>query len=211
MLGFLKDWILNIAALVLFIVIIEMLMPSGRMKKYCGLVTGVILIIAIINPFLKFFSGNLNFDDIQVTNSNFIDRLEIEKNSKLLKEEQMKQITEVYRKKIIKQLEDSARKSKGVYEAKGDVIINEDYNSESFGEIKRVYLEINTSGDKSDIRPVAKVEQVIIGKDMSEVEKSTEVQRYTEVDPKLRKQLEDDISTLFNVSKENIIIMQYKR
>jgi len=205
MLGFLKDWILNITALVLFLGIIEILMPSGRMKKYCGLVTGVILIIAIINPFLKLFSGNLNLEDIQISNSNSIDRMEIEKNSKLLRAEEMKQITEIYRKKIIRQLEDNAMKSKGVAEAKGDVIINEDYNSDTFGEIKRAYLEITTAGENNEIKPVVKVDQVIIGEERQQEESGSEV------DPKLRKQLEDNIISLFSLDRENIIISKSEK
>ena len=205
MLVFLKDWILNITALVLFLVVIEILMPSGRMKKYCGLVTGVILIIAIINPFLKLFNGNLNLEDIQVSNSNTIDRLEIEKNSKLLKDEEMKQITEVYRKKIIRQLEDNAMKSKGVVEAKGDVIINEDYNSDTFGEVKRAYLEITIAGENDEISPVVKVDEVNIGKEKQQETSSSEV------DPKLRKQLEDNIINLFSLDRENIIISKSEK
>ena len=205
MLVFLKDWILNITALVLFLVVIEILMPSGRMKKYCGLVTGVILIIAIINPFLKLFNGNLNLEDIQVSNSNTIDRLEIEKNSKLLKDEEMKQITEVYRKKIIRQLEDNAMKSKGVVEAKGDVIINEDYNSDTFGEVKRAYLEITIAGENDEISPVVKVDEVNIGKEKQQETSSSEVE------PKLRKQLEDNIINLFSLDRENIIISKSEK
>lgn len=205
MLGFLKDWIMNITALVLFLVVIEILMPSGRMKKYCSLVTGVILIIAIINPFLKFFNGNFNLEDIQTASSNTIDRLEIEKNSKLLKDEEMKQITEVYRKKIIRQIEDSARKSREVADAKGDVIINEDYNSEAFGEIKQVYLEITTSGEAEGIKPVVKVDQVKIGE-----EKQNETED-NNVEPKLKKQLEDSISSLFSLDRDNIIISRLKK
>ena len=205
MLVFLKDWILNITALVLFLAVIEILMPSGRMKKYCGLVTGVILIIAIINPFLKLFNGNLNLEDIQISNSNTIDRLEIEKNSKLLKDEEMKQITEVYRKKIIRQLEDNAMKSKGVVEAKGDVIINEDYNSDTFGEVKRAYLEITIAGENDEISPVVKVDEVNIGKEKQQETSSSEV------DPKLRKQLEDNIINLFSLDRENIIISKSEK
>ena len=205
MLVFLKDWVLNITALVLFLVVIEILMPSGRMKKYCGLVTGVILIIAIINPFLKLFNGNLNLEDIQVSNSNTIDRLEIEKNSKLLKDEEMKQITEVYRKKIIRQLEDNAMKSKGVVEAKGDVIINEDYNSDTFGEVKRAYLEITIAGENDEISPVVKVDEVNIGKEKQQETSSSEVE------PKLRKQLEDNIINLFSLDRENIIISKSEK
>lgn len=204
MINFLKDWIMNITVLVLFIVLIEMLMPSGRMKKYAGLVTGIILIIAIINPFLKLVGSKVDLSDIQAVNGNEIDRLEIEKNSKLLEGEQMRQITEVYRKKIIKQLEDNALKSKEVAEARGDVIINEDYNSASFGEIKRAYLEITLKGENTGIKPVAKVERIKIG------EGGTKEEESASLDPMLKKQLEDRIAGLFNIDKENIIISRKK-
>ncbi len=203
MIGFLQDWILSITALVLFLVVIEILMPSGRMKKYCSLVTGVILIIAIINPFLKFFNGSLKLEDIQVANSNTIDRLEIEKNSKLLKEEEMKQITEVYRKKIIRQLEDSAMRCKGVTEVKGDVIINEDYTSEAFGEIKQAYLEIAVSEETREIKPVVKVDKVKIGNEKPQEESSG-------IDPKLKKQLEDSIGSMFGLGGDSIVISNKK-
>lgn len=197
MIGFLKEWILNITALVLFLAVIEILMPSGRMKKYCSLITGVILIIVIINPFIRMFDSNFNLEEIQVFNSNAMDRMEIEKNSKILKEEEMKQIVELYRKKIIRQLEENALKSKGVSGAKGDVIINEDYNTDNFGEIKRVYLEITANEEK--ISPVVKVDDIRIGE-----EKEPETQ--TDLEPKLKKQLEDSISSMFGIEKENIVI-----
>ncbi len=200
MVEFLKGWIMNIAALVLFIVLVEMLLPSGRMKKYAGLVTGVILIIAIINPFIKLLGDKAKLEDIQVSNSNWMDRLEIEKNSKLLKDEQMKQITEVYRKKLIGQLEDNALKIKGVAGAKADVIINEDYNSDSFGEIKRAYLEITPAAENGDIKPVTRVERIKIG------EGSVQNESGTPLDPALKKQLEDRIGSLFGLNSESIVI-----
>lgn len=123
-----KDWIINIIALVLFIILLEIIMPSGKTRKYVNLVTGFILIIAIINPFIKIFNGAITLEDFQLAGSTKIQKLEIEKSSSLYKKEQMKQITEVYRQKVIKQLEKSAEETEGVAEAEADVIINEDYD-----------------------------------------------------------------------------------
>jgi stage III sporulation protein AF len=205
MVNFMKDWVLNIITLVLFIVMIEILLPSGKMKKYVNLVTGFILIIAIINPFLKLLGNKVSLADTQLSDSNYIDRLEIEKDSKLLKQEQMKQITEVYRKKIIKQLEQSAMDMEGIADAKADVIINEDYNSGTFGEIKRAYLEISLKSGDNVIKPVEKVQQVKIG-NMNSVSKDEK-----KLDPVIKNKLEDKIVKLFNVDKENIVISQQTR
>ena len=141
---FIKQWVIQIVALVLFIVMVEMLLPTGKMKKYVGLVTGTILIISIISPLIPLLGKNYDFTAIQTTNSNAFDKLQVGKDSKLLEDEQMKQIVEVYRKKIIEQLEQNAKEIDGVDQVKADIIFNEDFNSETFGEIKRAYLEITT-------------------------------------------------------------------
>ena len=158
MIEFIKQWVINIVALVLFIVMFEMLLPTGKMKKYINLVTGTILIIAIISPLTGLLGKNTDITALQVSNSNNLDRLEVEKDSKVLEKEQMKQIVDVYRDKIIEQLEQNAEEVEGVKQAYADVIFNEDYNSKNFGEIKRAYIEIipetessaNGQGDSSD-------------------------------------------------------------
>ena len=204
MVGFIKDWVLNIVTLVLFIVLIEMLMPSGRMKKYAGLVTGFVLIIAIINPFLGLLGGKVDLTASLAADSGFIDREELKKDSAVLEEQQMKQIVEVYRKKIIGQLEQSALDTKGVSEAKADVIINEDYGSDSFGEIKRAYLEIGTDGGKNGTEPAIKVGK--IRTDAGEGTAGTADRQ----DPEIVRRLEERISSLYGVDRSNIIISGIK-
>lgn len=172
MLDFIQQWSVNIVALVLFTVIIEILLPSGKMKKHVGLVTGTVLIIAIITPLAGALDKDFDFGKIHAANSNTFDKLQIEKDSKHLEEMQMKQIVEVYRQKIISQMEDLAKETDGVKDAKADIIFNEDYNSSDFGTIKRAYLEIETVrdssskvGDSSSIstEPVRKIERIKVG------------------------------------------------
>ena len=210
---FIKQWVINIVTLVLFIVMFEMLLPTGKMKKYVGLATGTILVIAIISPLMDLFGGDMDFTALQVINSNTLDRLQIEKDSELLEEEQMKQIVEVYRQKIIEQLEQNAQEVDGVEQAKADIIFNEDYNAKTFGEIKRAYLQITSKTENSsderdsslDAEAVARVEKVKVG----EVKKTQDGN--TECDPALKKRIEDRISQVFGVKSENIIISQMKR
>ncbi|HEX2946435.1 MAG TPA: stage III sporulation protein AF [Clostridia bacterium] len=236
MIDFIRQWVINIVTLVLFIVIVEMLLPGGKMKKYINLVTGTILIITIINPLIGLTGKKFDFIASQTKNSNLMGKNQIRKEGKNLEQAQLKQIIEVYRKNIIDQLEQNAEEIDGVKDARADVIINEDYQSQSFGEIKRAYLNIvaeskqnrtgseaenvpeNASenaggssdeaaaveegGIKNEIVPVEKVQTVKIG--------SSAAKKQTAgiCDPKLRTLLEERISRIFGVSKENIIISQ---
>jgi len=204
MMAFIKDWVLNIVTLVLFIILIEMLVPSGRMKKYVDLVTGFILIIAIINPFIGLFGGKVKLMDSLTANSDYLDKAEIKKDSSVLEQDRMKQIVEVYRKKIIQRLEQTALDTEGVTSARADVIINEDYNSDNFGEIKRAYLNIEAKGKKDEIKPVSKVDKIKVGDD------KTPAATGEPPDPAVVKQLEDRITGLYGVDRGNIIISGLK-
>jgi len=200
MIEFLKGWVLNIVGLAIFIVLLEILVPSGKTKKFINLVSGFVLIIAIITPFLNIARKGIDLKEFQIASSNFIDKREIENNSKILKEKQMRQITEVYRKKLIKQLEETTAEIEGVAGAKADVIINEDYNSDDFGEIKRVYLYLELSGDKQVIKPVSKIEKIEINGDDAVKSESKEV------DSALKKKIESRINKILGVDEKNIVI-----
>ena len=140
MLEFLKAWAINIVTIVLFVVMIEILLPRSKMKKYVSLLTSTILMIAIINPIIGLFGQKFDFSLSQMSTARNLDKREIENASKLLEEEQIKQTIELYRNRITEQISQSAREVEGVKDAQADIIINEDYESANFGEIKRVYI-----------------------------------------------------------------------
>jgi stage III sporulation protein AF len=211
LIGFIKNWAVNIVILVLFIVMTEMLLPSGRIKKYANLITGTVLIIAIIDPLMGLIGKNFDFSVSQTAAAMTMDKKEIEKAGKLLEEEQVKQTTELYRKKIIEQIEHHSREVEGVVDAKADVIINEDYESETFGEIKRIYVEaeIDRPGGQqpssADIPAVEKVGMIRIG------DREIREDQSTVDDSRLEAELADRIEYIFGVSRDNIIISQIQR
>lgn len=211
MIGFIKDWAVNIVMLVLFIVMTEMLLPGGKIKKYANLMTGTVLIIAIIDPFAGFFSKGFDFSASQTAAARTMDRNEIEKAGKLLEEEQVKQTTELYRRKIIEQIEQHAMEVEGVADAEADVIINEDHMSETFGEIKRIYISVGVdrAGERqtsSDSAPaVEKVGRIRIGNPQSRGDFGKTI------DSRLEAQLADRIGQVFGVSRDNIVISQIQR
>ncbi len=187
----------------IFIILIEVLIPSGKVRKVVNLVTGFILVIALINPILSLLKMEIDIEDYQIESDNFIKSKEISINSDVLKENQIKVMTEVYREKIIAEFESLAKEIDKVKEAKADVIINEDYNSESFGEVERVYLHLAVDEKKSTIKPILSVKKIEIGKDKK---LENEEVAYDKGDTEIEKQLKEKIHELFKIQKENIII-----
>lgn len=232
MLDFIKNWTVDIVILALFIVVTEMLLPKGRMKKYANLLTGAVLVIAIIEPVTGLFGKTFDFSYSHVAAAGSIDKKEIEKASLLFEEEQVKQTIRLYRKRVIEQIEHQAREVEGVKNARADVIINEDPGSPSFGEIKRIYIEAeissDTGGDSSaygrngsgmpdgsgpsyDANPdlirtpgIRDVEKIKIGSQDSR-------SAGTAIDRRLEERLSGHIADVFGINCENIIITQVVR
>jgi len=212
MLELFRSWVINIVILLLLIVLLEMIMPPGSLKKYINLVTGFILIIAIISPILKYF-GSGTVPSVMINlESNAMDRKIIGLDSRLLEKEQARQITEVYRNKIIRQLENSSLEVEGVTSARADVIINEDYESDSFGEIKRAYIEVRSQKESSISSEMEKI-RVVLGDSDYESELSGDETADGEKNAvksssqsETEEKLKEKISSIYGIDKDSIII-----
>lgn len=205
MIDFLRNWVVNIVTLVVFVMLIEMMLPSGKVKKLVNLVTGFILVIGLINPVLELFEKEIDLKEFQLAGSNYIDKKEVMINSEVLEERQIRQITNAYREKIIAQLKSVAKDIKEVKEAEADVIINEDYTSERFGEVKKVYLYLSLEDESEQVKHILEVKRVKVDIGQS-VDNSDNKGLEKQPDEKIRRELEDKVIKLLNVPKENIVI-----
>ncbi|WDC83786.1 stage III sporulation protein AF [Caloramator sp. mosi_1] len=57
-----KSWITTIATLVIFLTIVELILPENSMKKYSKFVIGVIVILNILIPVFKLFDKGFNLE-----------------------------------------------------------------------------------------------------------------------------------------------------
>jgi len=59
---FLKSWITGIIMLVIFITVVDLLLPDNKYKKYIDLTVGMIVMISIIEPVLGFVMSQKGFN-----------------------------------------------------------------------------------------------------------------------------------------------------
>jgi stage III sporulation protein AF len=62
--GSLSKWVRDIVLLVLYITFLEMLIPRGNMQKYVRLVTGLLVMLAIIRPIMSLVGGGFSLDGL---------------------------------------------------------------------------------------------------------------------------------------------------
>lgn len=191
---------MNISALVILLVLFEIILPSGKIRKSVNLVTGFVLIIAIVTPILKLSGHNADITSFRIMDSNFLDKKELSRNADELKSEQIKEVTDIYRKNVIERIEEEL-KDEGFKGVKADLIINEDYKNKSYGEIKRVYIYFDNKEEKSGVKPLEKIQKISSGQEVNKIPEGEKLP-----DDKTKKRIEDRISKLFEIKKEDIVI-----
>lgn len=209
MLDFLKSWIFNIVVVALFITLLEMLVPSGRFKKYINLITGMVMVIVIVSPFLSLAGKNLDLIELNLQSSNQMDREEIKERAKALKDQQMQEVVQLYRKKLEEQVKAQVSSTDGIKVVNAEVVFNENYNDEKFGEIKKIILDLGKqegANSDLDVKPVIKVESVKIGGVKSRQKVQVEKKKNPEISDDIKKGIKAKISGVFGIAEDYIFI-----
>jgi len=62
MIEFLRQWIINIVIVSIFIALLEAILPNNSFKGYIKMIGGFLMIIVLLNPFIKLLSNNISID-----------------------------------------------------------------------------------------------------------------------------------------------------
>lgn len=62
MISFFVECVESIIIAIIFVIVIEMLLPNGSNKKYIKMISGIYLMFTILNPFLGLFDKEIDID-----------------------------------------------------------------------------------------------------------------------------------------------------
>lgn len=137
-----KNWVLNIAAIAILMIILDLLMPEGKIRNFAQLVAGFVIMFAMINPVLQLIDKGVPVsyagwqDEVYLLNNRF------KYTTESLGEEQQRQVLELYRSMLISDIKGRLENNKQISKAEVDVVLNENTFSEKFGEIRKLYLNL---------------------------------------------------------------------
>ncbi|WP_105618130.1 stage III sporulation protein AF [Vallitalea okinawensis] len=156
MVGWLKTWVYNIAVFIIFISIIELIMPNQKYKKYIKLILGLIFILVIIEPFFSIM-GLDNYLTMSTMNSNLLIQQEnVKTGLDHYNDKQKAIVREQYEMMVLDQIE-IVLNSNNIKLFKGKIEFYED--DEQYGEIKNMELTIGESSveageDEQIVEPI---------------------------------------------------------
>ncbi|GKX31923.1 hypothetical protein SH1V18_44030 [Vallitalea longa] len=194
------DFIRNIVLFLLLAKILEYLIPNGNMKKYFKLFSGIILIIIILTPIIK-YNGILERLNLNIIENEFKINYSNSQDINNDYSDVHNEITmKIYKEKIITHIKDLLNED-NIHAIKASVVVEEDINTEGYGEIKEIYLTIsNDTTDKESNLERVKIEKVLIG------ESGKEQDLRTSQDILLEKKIKNIIKNFYKLSSNNIHI-----
>lgn len=149
-LDFLRQWIINIAATIIFVSFIEIIMPDNSMRKYIRLVVGLLVMIVIINPLLSLTAGEFDMGDKILEMASAINIRDIRHQVENIEEGQRESIIEVYRNRLEEQIARQVTEENLANKVTAEVDIEEDLKSDGFGAIKGIRLFVYDKGDDQE-------------------------------------------------------------
>lgn len=160
MIEFIKNWVIQVLVTVIFMILVDMVLPNNNFKKYAKLATGLIVMITIITPIFKLFDRSI---DVEETISNYITEFEDKQSSidrNKIEEEINKKTVSTYKEKLKDTIEQSIYNKTGEKYTIIDVDIVEDTGSYNFSEVKNIKITRNFV--EGSVKPV---DRVVIGKE----------------------------------------------
>lgn len=186
------SWLSNITCYLLFIAVLDNLLPGRKYSKYLKLFAGMVLILLVIQP----FTDALRLEDKIAQNYEafvFRDQAEDLKQDLLgMEEKRLGQMIEQYEQAVAGDISQMAGES-GLEAVDTEVTIHSDMESDAFGTVTNIRMKVRTQGEEPKIMEerIKPVEKIVIGQSghAEEKESRDEVQEEKSEVAKLRRKI----------------------
>lgn len=151
------QWVKDIAFYMILITAVMNVIPNNNYKKYINLFTGMVMIILVLAPISGWLGVDTRFD------TNFIKNMYSQELSSMkfdtyeLKEDTTTKIFDEYENEIGLQVEKLV-KEEGYYMVKSDIVMDEDKESEQYGNLESINVVISEEEQENQKISVSKIQ-----------------------------------------------------
>ncbi|SDY48312.1 stage III sporulation protein AF [Proteiniborus ethanoligenes] len=203
MIEILKNWVINIVVIIFFVAFIEIMLPKSSMKRYVNMVLGLLIIIVLINPIIKFMANDIDIEREVFLNISKQNNMYSDKDLKYV-EAQNQNIVEMYKNKLKREITDFIELDEGYKIVEVNISIEENSKLDNFGEITgiEVYLEQITGEEPKNMSiKINEIEEIVVNKDR----KNSIVINKTS-SPGFEKMI-NSISSHYKLPKEKVVVI----
>lgn len=204
--GEIYAWVRNIVIYLILNTIIMNLLGNSSYKKYVSIVSGMILLLIVVSPFLRLIDMDEILDYYLNTNIYQSDVSDFQNELRLMEDKQKDAVLAGFTDRVKEQVIDILQEDK-LYLYDFDVLINQDVKSGSFGQIISLTIEAGYLEDIGIPVNMINVEKIVI----SDISKNNKDYDYEEDSaPNLPSpeeiHIKKRLSDFYNMKQDNINI-----
>lgn len=161
------EWVRNIVIFLILNTIIMNLLGNSSYKKYVSIVSGMILLLIVVSPFLKLLKMDDILDYYLNTNIFQSDMSNVQSELRLMEDKQKDVVFAGFEDTIRDQVADILLDD-GLYLHDIDLVINQDAESKSFGEIESLTINAGYLEDEGIPVSFIHIDKISIADDKKE-------------------------------------------
>lgn len=196
-----REWIVTIVSVIVFVTFVEILIPNSDNKRYINVVVGLLIMIVILNPLFYLFRGDINFEDniLQASNQMEFQTMQnrVEHNQYL----QNEAVIELYKSQLAQQMQNRVENLSDYSVEKIDLLV-EEKDLEKLGFIHQIDITLKagktTGFKKKEIEPI-KIDVAINKNNNTVAADSIRIDNEEDI-------IKRDFSIYYSLPKDNINI-----
>lgn len=152
MIEMIKNWIITLSTIMIFITAIEMILPDNSIKKYAKYVLNLLIVLTILTPVLKIISKDFNPNKISTKAEKYFGSTDYEKDMNKYKKKNIERTLESFKENLAFECKEIL--SRNFKKEKFNVEIEAELNEKQRKvEIKRIKVGFS-EGTISKIKPI---------------------------------------------------------
>lgn len=206
---FLRNWTTNLVIFIIIISFLEMILPAGSMRRFVKVTIGLIIILVIINPFIKLVQGDIDIENEVFKNiENQYNYRENDYSE--FESSQDHLIEEMYIEEIKKQIEHTVIEKTDYVVVKSNIKIDRNKNTDNYGGIEKIALTLEEGRrvNKEESTQANKIKAIRVDVKVGNISDQSQAidKEKVYINNKEIQHIKDNISTSLKISKEQISI-----
>ena len=201
MIEFLRNWVINIVIIIIFVIITDVVLPEGNIKKYVRVIIGTFVLLTIIKPFISITDLANDFERTYIETNVVLNTDKKLLDKEVLNSYQNAKAIEKYESRLKDQIASAVSYKASVDKKNIDVSldINKNQNSNDFGLINSVIVIIynQKKGDK-----IEKIKKVRIGEEEKVI--YNEVEEYNFNEKTSTADIRNMLSEILGINKDKV-------
>lgn len=148
-----KHWAVNIAAVAVLMILLDLVMPEGRIRKFTQLLSGFVLMFVMINPVLGLFGKGVPASFAGWSDESFLWNSQVKTITGNLRDESSRQTLDLYRSLLVSDIRNRLESHEQIERAEVEVVIYENQESQEYGQIRKLYVNLMLQDNRDGSEP----------------------------------------------------------